>query len=303
MILKRRSANSFGTAWTKEDEAALLRSLKQGKQSIKELSRLFPDRPLAGLRSKIRRLRIKHNLFGSSYRKEKESFTATIADRVQPNVVFESYAGDGHQTFEWLKVANTVYASEKNKIKSRQFESTARKQGFKKLRRPPKNWNVFKKGSKRIYFYAGDAVDAAAEIRTERIKVDLMDLDTCGSTLLILPVLLLLVRPSHFVITHGEYHSLRFHRDDVLRRLLTHRDIGKNPLPLNIAEMGWELQKAVKVAALRAHNETEDSFWPQLKAEKWLGHKNSGMLRRHYAITKPRATADCINELSRSRAR
>jgi hypothetical protein len=303
MALKRRRANSFGTAWTKEDEAALLKSLRQGKQTIDELSRLFPDRPLAGLRAKIRRLRIKHNLFGSSYRKEKEDFTAQIASRVQPNTVFESYAGDGHQTFEWLKVAEIVYAAEKNRTKGRQFEATARRQGFKKLALSQGKWSVFKKGRKRIYFYAGDAVDAAAEIRSRRIEVDLIDLDTCGSSLMVLPVLLLLVRPSHLVITHGEYHSLRFQREDVLRRLLTHRDISKTPLPLDIDELGWELQKAVQVAALRAHNETVDSYWAELKSEKWLGSKNTGMLRRHYSIRKPHATADCINELSQSKAR
>lgn len=303
MGLKRRKANNRATAWIKEDEAALLKRLKKGRQSIEELSRMFPARPVAGLRAKIRRLRIKHNLFGSSYRKEKEEFTATVSIKVQPNMVFEGYAGAGHQTFEWLKVAEVVYAAEKNKTKARQFEATARRHGFKKLSRHQGQWKLFKRANKRIYFYVGDAVAAAAEVSSRNIRIDVLDLDTCGSTLPILPALLLLIRPSHLVITHGEYHSLRFHREDVLRRLLTHRDITKTPLPLSIEEMGWELQKAVKVAALRAHNETADSYWAELKTERWLGSKNTGMLRRHYSIGRPPSTADCINELGQSTER
>ena len=91
---------------------------------------------------------------------------------------------------------------------------------------------------------------------------------------------------------------MRFKREDVLRRLLMHRDISKNPLPLDVDEMSRELDKAVKIAGLRAHNETTDSFWLSLEDETWLGSRFHGMLRRYYKVSKPSATSDCINELS-----
>ena len=80
-----------------------------------------------------------------------------------------------------------------------------------------------------------------------------------------------------------------------------HRDIGSNPFPIGVDEMSDELDKAVKISGLRAHNETVDSFWMNLKDETWLGSKFHGMLRRHYKVEKPVATADCINELSISK--
>jgi hypothetical protein len=93
---------------------------------------------------------------------------------------------------------------------------------------------------------------------------------------------------------------MRFKREDVLRRLLMHRDIRENPLPLEVDEMSKELDKAVKIAGLRAHNETVNSFWLTLMDETWLGSRFHGMLRRYYKVSKPPATSDCINELSNS---
>ena len=298
MKLKRRSADNLPVAWDKDEEILLLTHLKKKELDIKFLEMLFPDRSLASIRSKVRKLRIKHDLFGESYREDKERFTTDIAKLIRPKIVFEAYAGAGHQTFRWMEYADKVYACEIMKTKLKQFFRTAKHNGYTKLKRKG-NWEHFKRGKKHIFFFIGDVIDAAAEIKFKKINIDTVDMDTCGSTLPTLPTILILLRPRHFAITHGEFHSMRFRRQDVLRRLLVHRDIRKNPLPLNVDELSKELDKAVKVAALRAHNETKDSFWPILKDSIWLGNRFHGMLRRYYKLIKPPATSDCINSISK----
>jgi hypothetical protein len=298
MALARRKAINPPVPWSEKEETLLLSRLKSGKSNINELIIIYPNRTKAAIRSKIRKLRIKHDLFGSSYRDVKGEFTLKVAKLAKPNIVFDAYAGAGHQAFKWLKIADTVYASEKITSKLQQLEQIAKKQNFEFIDTGDNYWKHFKKGSKNLYYFIGDALDAAAEIKVNKIKVDLIDLDTCGSTLPLLPSLLALLKPKHLVITHGEFHSYRFKREDVIRRLFTHKDVSKNPFPMTVEEMGKELDKAVKIAALRAHNETSDSFWAELEHETWLGSRMHGMLRRYYIINKPVATSDCINSIS-----
>jgi len=296
--LKRRKANKPPVGWKRSHVKLLLNYLRTKKFNAKKLKKLFPNRSLPSLRSKVRKLRIQYDLFGNLYRPAKEKFTIEVASQVKPKVVFDAYAGAGHQTFKWIEVANTVYASEVMKGKLKQFDKVAESSSFKKYAGPKKNWFTYKKGKKSIHLFNGDALDAAVHIKMKAIKVNLVDFDTCGSTLPLLPTILLLTKPQNIVITHGEFHSMRFKREDVLRRLFVHRDIRQNPLPLKVDQMGKELDKAVKLAALRAHNETTDSFWLKLKKQVWLGGKFHGMLRRHYSVSRPKATADCINEIS-----
>ena len=298
MSLKRRKAHNLPISWTDVDEEKLLNVLKNGKPDITQLLEIFPDRTKPSIRSKIRKLRIKHDLFGSSYRDVKEQFTLKIADLAKPKCVFDAYAGAGHQAIKWLSVADKVYASEKMASKLNQLEATVTKEGFTKIETGNNLWRLYIKQNKELYYFIGDAVDAAADLKVNSINVDLIDLDTCGSTLPLLPTLLVLLKPKHLVITHGEYHSYRFKREDVLRRLFSHRDISENPFPIDMDQMAIELDKAVKIAALRAHNETSDSFWADLKEETWLGSRMHGTLRRYYCISKPSATSDCINFLS-----
>lgn len=295
--LQRRKANNKPISWSKEDEQILYSHLTEDSFNAKKLMELFPNRTFPSIRSKVRKLRIKHDLFGVMYRDEKTVFTSQIAQKVQPKIVFDAYAGAGHQTFKWIEIADQVFASEKMESKLDQFEKTAEKHGFTKIGTINK-WHKYEKDSKQVFFCLDDAINAAADLKVSQINVDLIDLDTCGSTLPALPTFLVLLKPKNIVITHGEFHSMRFKRDDVLRRLFTHRDITSNPLPLEVDQMSEELDKAVKLAALRAHNETIDSFWLSLKDETWLGGKFHGMLRRHYQVDKPLATSDCINELS-----
>ncbi len=297
MKLKRRKANSLPIPWTKAEERLLINHLKKGKFDSRILKELFPTRTQPSIKSKIRKIRIKYDLFGSSYREKKEAFTIKIAKNVKPKNVFDAYAGAGHQTFKWILHAEKVYACDKMKSKFRQFDKTAKLNGFTKLLKKGK-WIEYRKGKKKVFFYIGDTIDAAAYLKVKQIPIDIVDLDTCGSSLPILSTILLLLRPKSFVITHGEFHSSRFKRQDVLRRILMHRDIRKSPFPLNSEKLEKELDKAVKVAGLRAHNETEDSFWPVLINQTWLGGRFQGMLRRHYKVEKPRATSDCINNLS-----
>lgn len=297
MNLTRRKAYNLPVKWSNEEEKKLLYFLKNEKFNSKKIQGLFPKRSFASIRSKVRKFRIKYDLFGEKYRNEKENFTINIAKNISPHIVFEAYAGVGHQTFKWIEFADKVYASEKMKSKFNQFDKLAKSHGFK-LKKTKNNWICYKNGIKKIYLYIGDVIEAAAFLKTKKLVVDIIDLDTCGSTIPVLPTLLLLLKPKHILITHGEFHSMRFKREDVLRRLFVHRDIKKNPFPLSVEKMSNELDKAVKLASLRAHNETTDSFWLNLKEETWLGNRFHGMLRRHYVVKKPLATSDCINEIS-----
>lgn len=298
MDLQRRKAYGEPITWNGKDEKELLTFLKKETFSAKKLKELFPNRTLPSIRSKVRKLRIKHDLFGALYRDDKENFTTKIAKEVKPKIVFDAYAGAGHQTFKWIEVAEKVFASEIMRSKLNQFENAAKRNGFSKKDTEGNCWKLYIKGQKEIYLFLGDAINAAADLNVNRIKVDVIDLDTCGSTLPALPTFLVLLKPKHVLITHGEFHSMRFKREDVLRRLFMHRDISSNPLPLDVDEMCNELDRAVKIAGLRAHNETSDSYWLNLKQETWLGGKFHGMLRRYYKVERPPATSDCINELS-----
>lgn len=295
-MFERRRAYNKKTPWTKEEELKLLSFLKKNNFDSKILMEMFPKRSLPAIRNKTRKLRVKHDLFGESYREEKTIFTNKWAKKINPKIVFEAYAGAGHQSLAWIEVCTKLFSSDRGRNKKEQFKATITKESFKEVDKSL-YWNKFINNKKEIYFFHGDAVDAALEIRKEKIDVDVLDLDTCGSTLPLLPILLNLIKPKYLLITHGEFHSMRFKRDDVLRRVLFHRDINDSTLNLSVDELAQELDKAVKIAALRSHNETKDSHWAELLDEVWLGSKFHGMLRRVYKIEKARATADCLNEL------
>jgi len=298
--LSRRKAYTNPGRWSEEEEALLMAYLMSPENySGIKLSRLLPGRSRAAIRAKIRKMKIRLDLFGQKYRDKKQEFTRKVAQNVKPKVVYEAYAGAGHQTVIWSEFANEVYAAEWNTTKKEQFLRTVESAGFKVYLEEGK-WLHLRKRKKQIHYFAGDAIEGAANMRVQGVEVDLVDLDTCGSTLLTLPLFLVLLKPQHVVITHGEFHSLRFKREDVLRRLLIHRDISTPSFPMTIEQLAKELDKAVKTAALRAHNETKDSFWVELQDELWLGTKEQGMLRRHYQIKKPPATADCLNIISDS---
>jgi hypothetical protein len=295
MKLKRRRALTPKKTWSKKEEERLLNYLEKNQFDAKTLLKLFPKRKLPSIRSKVRKLRIKHDIFGSSYRDEKINFTRKVSNKVKPKIVFEAYAGAGHQTFVWAEKAQVVYAAEFSKGKLRLFQKEAKAAGYKQDAKREGNWRVFRKGRKKIFFFIGDAVRAAAELNVRNAKIDLLDLDTCGSTIPTLSHYLLMLKPKYFVITHGEFHSMRFKREDVLRRLFVHLNVSKNPFPISVDRMSKELDKSVKLSALRSHNETTHSYWPELKDETWLGGKFHGMLRRYYKLKKPPATADCLN--------
>lgn len=296
-VFKRRKAFSHEADWSPEEIRTLLKYLKRNKFNFAEAKSMLPARSPAAIRSKVRKLRIKNDLFGNSYREAKLQFTTSVGRKFQPSVVYDAYAGVGHQTFEWIKHAEIVYASEKTKSKVKGFLRNAEAAGFSLSSNQHSGWMQLKNKHKKIFLFEGDALHASCLLRSEGVHVDLLDLDTCGSTLPTLPMFLSILKPKHLIITHGEFHSLRFKRDDVLRRLLVHRGITKSSLPLSVEKMCTELDKAVKISGLRSHNETQHSTWLKLKKEIWLGGKFHGMLRRHYAVIRPPATADCLNEL------
>lgn len=295
-MFERRKAYNSKKAWSKNDEEKLLNHLKTKAFNSKVLQKMFPKRTLASIRSKTRKLRIKHDIFGESYRDTKKKFTKKHASIIKPKNVFEAYCGTGHQTIIWEEFCDNIFASDKDVNKKTPFIETVKKIGYKEST-SHFGWLDFKKESKNICFYNGDVLNAAIEIKQDNISIDVLDLDTCGSTLLILPMLINLIKPKYLFITHGEFHSMRFKRDDVLRRVLFHRNINESCLDLSVDELSSELDKAVKISALRSHNETQYSYWAELVDEVWLGSKFHGMLRRVYRIIKAPATADCLNEL------
>ena len=171
---------------------------------------------------------------------------------------------------------------------------------FKKRRGCLDGWESYaSREGKQVSVFTGDTVVAAAGIRSGGMSMDMVDLDTCGSTLPTLGLFLQLLRPKHLTITHGEFHSYRFGREDVLRRVFLHRDITQPYACRDVSDFAEELRLAACVAALRSHNETHQSYWLDLEDEVWFGPRNRcQMIRRHYRVVRPKATADCLNELA-----
>ena len=298
-ILNRRQADNPPRKWPTDEQKRLLNLLKGSSARLAELQSAFPDRTLAAIRSKVRKLRIKHDLFGRSYRDEKAQFSVAVANAVNPETVFDAYAGAGHQTLIWAETAATIYAAEKIALQGRQFVRGILAQGFRECDSSLHNWRAFEKKDKEVFLWKGDAIDAAVSLRYNGRSTDLLDMDTCGSAIPALPIFLNLLKPRHLVITHGEFHSLRFGREDVLRRTLCHRSVNSSNLPKSPDSLKNALIKADKLSALRCDNETAKSRWLILQTHQWLGSPVTGMLRLHYRVVKPPATSDCLNELAR----
>ena len=96
-MFERRKAYNKGKLWSKEEEEKLFSFLKNNSFDSKILLKMFPDRTLPAIRSKTRKLRIKEDTFGKSYRKSKQDFTGKWAKKISPSKVFEAYAGAGMQ--------------------------------------------------------------------------------------------------------------------------------------------------------------------------------------------------------------
>lgn len=295
-MFERRRATNVPIRWSSSDEELLLDALKNRDFTYDKIKEKLPNRSTQSIRSKVRKLRIKHDLFGDSYRADKTEFTEKYAEQLKPNIVFEGYCGSGNITSEWTKFSNSVFCSDRDIAKADKFAQRMIDDGFK-ISEDSGFWKGFHKSRKSVFHYCGDVLDAALELRFNGITADVVDLDTCGSTIPLIPILVNVLKPKYLCITHGEFHSLRFKRDDVLRRVLSHRSIFESNLKLDNNSLAKELDKTVKVSLLRAHNEVKDSWWADLIGEQWLGRKNMGMLRRIYKIEKAKFTADRLNEL------
>ncbi len=299
--LQRRRALTSPRKWGADEELRLLDMLRSGNCSLPELRCAFSGRNDASIRSKVRKLRINNDLFGDSYRKQKTTFSEKIASKIQPRKVFDAYAGAGHQSIVWARKADVVYAAEVRPSQAKQFATNVVKEGFQEIK-PPftfKKWRKFrKKGCADILLYAGDATDAIVALRFYGIKINLLDLDTCGSAIPVIPIFLHLLKPEHLVITHGEFLSYRFGRDDVLRRTLCHRNVNDPRVPKSTDALKNALIKSDMLSALRSANETDKSLWLEKKEERSFGSKAGGMLRIYYKVVKPPATADCLNYLA-----
>jgi len=297
LLKRRRHYTSNPVSWSKEEVDLLMGFAVQGKRDWKEIHRKLPNRTQPAIKSKLRKLRIEHDLFGESYRAQKDAFLKFIADDSKANTIFDAYAGSGRQTFLWSGAAISVYASERNPRKQQQFLESAQTHLFIERKTDLNGWLKFTKAERGtpIYFWQGDAVRAAASLSAHNRAIDLIDLDTCGTTLPTISTFLALLRPRHLVVTFGEFHSCRFGREDVLRRVLAHRDVNSSELPTGLKELATELRKAAIVSAMRAHNEIGASFWLERIKSEWL--TNRSMLREYYRVDK-QAAADCLNKLA-----
>ena len=294
--LARRGITGTAKAWTPDEERKLRDMINQGMPP-RDVKAAFPDRSDASVKNKLRKTRIKMDCFGEDYRESKQEFTRKIGLDVDPEVVVEAYAGSGHQTIIWLEKATSVYASERDANKAKMLEQRLLKEGFQQKSEVRCGGSVFEKDGKSVTVFQGDAVLFAAHLCASGVQPDVLDLDTCGSTIPTLGTFLALLRPKNMVITHGEFHSQRMNREDVMRRLLTHRDIRTSTIPKGLEALKDELHRAVCTQALRAHNETHESFWPTPQSDTWLD-PSKRMLRRHYSLSRPQAAADAINKLS-----
>lgn len=295
MEFQKRKKNNKGIRWTSSEEDKLVDFIKNDEINYDTLQTVFENKTLQAIRNKIRKLRISKSLYGASYQEDKETFTLKLAFSLKPQIVFEAYAGIGVQSIRWGEVAKEVYSSEINKNKFKDFKNCLVGNDYKCYESSQSEWTRFSKNKKKIWFANIDAVKAASILSAKGKKVDVLDLDTCGTSLPTLPIFLSLLKPKYVVITHGEFHSLRFRREDVLRRILPHIDISKPILPITPEGLAQELDKAVKLYALRSHNQTIHSYWAELIDEQWLGPKGRGMLRRVYALSRPSSTAECLN--------
>ena len=309
LLQRRKFLSEHPKKWTSAEERRLLRMLRKGKDSWPELRKAFKDRGDASIRSKVRKLRIRHDLFGDAYREGKIQFSEKVADKTNPKTVFEAYAGAGHQTLVWANRATTVYSAERNKTQVDQFTANIAEGGFREIKQKSDKkwiWRTFQKGEREVRLFVGDAMDAAVALRYHKAKIDLIDLDTCGSTIPVLPLFLNLLRPAHLVVTHGEFLSYRFGREDVLRRVLCHLDVNGTLLPHSAEDLKKALIKADMLSALRCANETTRAWWLQeshgwwlkRKGESQLSRRTNDMFRIHYRVVRPSATADCLNELA-----
>lgn len=298
--LQRIKNSGVVNSWNPNDEQRLLKLLKSGA-TLKKIFPLFKGRSDASIRSKIRRLRIKYSLFGEKYRDEKRNFTKKTLSKLPIKYVFEAYAGIGEQTKQYLTHSRFVISCEKIQSKYKKLIKVATNLGFKKsssIPGFPVKHEILIRNDQVVYIFNGDAIKIAFLFCMAPITFDLLDLDTCGSTLPVLSSFLVALRPKYLLITHGEFHSLRFKREDVFRRILLHRDITKSPSIPSIDWLADELDLSVKASAMRCHNEIKDSYYPLLMKEMWMGQKQNGMLRRLYKINKAIATSDCLNDIS-----
>ena len=302
---RRKANNTHPVRWSAQEEKSALRLLQGKKDGVNldwaDIRRQIPGRSDQAIKSKFRKLRILYDMFGGSYAPEKHAFLHATAGKAQPHTVFDAYAGSGAQTFLWAEKAEVVYAAERIAEKQKQFAARAAKESYQRQKSDLPGWLLFRRGKKSVYFWAGDALRAAAVASAHNRRADLLDLDTCGTTLPVLPIFLQLLRPRHIVISYGEFHSYRFGREDVLRRVLCHRSINSSQMPSGVDKLADNLHMATRIYALRAANEVQDAFWLRLVSTKWLGEKNKGILRRYYKVGKPPAAADCLNLLARAR--
>jgi|GEM_PF-2704862 len=223
LIFKKPKANTR-RQWSKEEEEKLLKLIEKGL-SPSEILAYFPDRSMISIKNKIRKLRIKYNLYGFDHQDKKSKILEKWLKRIKPKTVLEGFAGHGNLTKVYLGFAEEICAVEINKQIFKRLKENLEKILNLKAKKIENANNVqiykIKGNNKVIFLINSDIRDAIHYLAYHGYKFDFIDLDPCGTPIPFIPLIPKISKVgSHIAITYGDYHSLRFKRYDVLAKTI-----------------------------------------------------------------------------------
>lgn len=217
MRFQKRHANTFNV-WEQKEIALLSNLIKQG-HTLKDIHKFFPERTSPSLRNKYRRLRFQLGIYNEDHKQLKKNKTEDWLKKTKPKTIFEGFSGKGYLTSLYLKYASELYCCEKNK---RRFEILEKNTMNSLVCENPTNEHLDEKtveitsDKHKVILYHGDCQKLAAKLYSEDKKVDLVDIDPCGTILPSLPLFLRIIDRGAMLITFGDFYSYRFGRKDVL---------------------------------------------------------------------------------------
>ncbi|MFA4663351.1 Myb-like DNA-binding domain-containing protein [Pyrococcus kukulkanii] len=289
--------------WTKEEEQRLLYLLWKG-YSPSEIATYFPNRSKVSIKNKIRKMKIKYDLYGGGHRKEKYQLAEEWVRTIKPKTVLDGFAGRGNLTKIYLEHAKTVYAVE---IKRNIFESLkANIEEYigEEAEITDRNTYVIDNGEKRIVLINSDIKDAVYYLGGQGITFDFIDLDPCGTPIPVIPLLpKILKEDGYLAITFGDFHSYRFKRYDVLAKtvpILFDIRLNEGFIPRNIKNIE-EFNKylIVWVSILWILPQDVHNFtYLELIEKHLLGKKKArGVLRALFRVKKGKSNAEILQKI------
>ena len=301
MSLTFKKPRAYGNQkWTKEEEQKLLELISQGLPPS-EITMYFPNRSKASITNKIRKMRIKYDLYGEDHRKHKYQLAEKWVQEIKPKIVLDGFAGHGNLTKIYLKYANTVYAVEINKTIFEKLKTNIENTLGSKAEKSDDNIYIIENPHRKAVLMNSDIKDAIYYLGGQNIVFDFIDLDPCGTPMPVIPLLPKLSKENGYVaITFGDFHSYRFRRYDVLAKtmpILFDIQPNKGFVPKKVngleefnkylvtwASILWILPQDI-------HNLT----YLEPVEEHLLGEKKpKGVLRALFQVKKGKANAEAI---------